>query len=288
MEPLHPDHAGELFQGLQAPQLYTYMPGEPPVDPAAWQARVQRLVAGAPAESGETWLNWVLREAPGGAALGHLQLTLDAAGLVWLGYTVWPAVWGQGWGRAGVRWLVDEAARRWPQAELRAQVDARHGASLRALLGAGFGLRHTASATLHGDVTVDWVLGWAARQPASGPVAAVLVPVGDVAAALDWYGRALPGAGRHLVPGVGFECLRLDGVQIEPVPADERLPSGAAGPVAYWWVDDLAAALSRVTALGGVLCRGPMAIEAGLGMAQLSDPWGNRLGLRGPWSPPAT
>lgn len=117
------------------------------------------------------------------------------------------------------------------------------------------------------------------RRP---PMAAVLIPVGDVTAALDWYQRALPGACRHRVEDPPFDCLVLDGVQIEPVPADAKLPSGPAGSVVYWWVDDLRAALRRFESMGSPAYRGPMAIEAGLGMAQVRDPWGNCVGLRGP------
>lgn len=119
------------------------------------------------------------------------------------------------------------------------------------------------------------------------PMAAVLIPVGDVAAALDWYERALPGARRHHVEAPPFDCLVLDGVQIELVPADAKLPSGAAGSVVYWWVDDLRAALRRFESMGSSPAyRGPMAIEAGLGMAQVRDPWGNCVGLRGPFRQP--
>jgi uncharacterized protein len=118
------------------------------------------------------------------------------------------------------------------------------------------------------------------------PLAAVLIPVGDVAAALAWYERALPFARRRAIDEPAFECLVLDGVQIELVPADAKLPSGAAGSVVYWWVDDLNAALRRFESMGSLAYRGPMAIEAGLGMAQVRDPWGNCMGLRGPYPPP--
>ena len=122
--------------------------------------------------------------------------------------------------------------------------------------------------------------------PHRHPMAAVLIAVGDVAAALDWYERALPGARRLRFDDPPFDCLALDGVQIELVPADAKLPSGAAGSVVYWWVDDLNAALRRFVALGSPAYRGPMPIEAGLGMAQVRDPWGNCVGLRGPYRQP--
>jgi predicted enzyme related to lactoylglutathione lyase len=119
------------------------------------------------------------------------------------------------------------------------------------------------------------------REPRS-PVAAVMVPVGDVEEALTWYLKAFPSAVKSVVPESGFPFLQVGEVQLEFVPADEKVASGAAGSVVYWRVDELSGALRRLLDLGATLYRGPMPIEAGLGMCQVRDPWGNCIGLRGP------
>ncbi len=113
-------------------------------------------------------------------------------------------------------------------------------------------------------------------------IAAVLVHVADVAAGLAWYQRAFPEAELRHVPEQDFTCLRLGDVQLEVVPADAKVAAGAAGTVVYWRVPALAPTLERLLALGATLYRGPMAIEDGLQMCQVRDPWGNCLGLRGP------
>ena len=118
--------------------------------------------------------------------------------------------------------------------------------------------------------------------PRGGPVAAVLVHVDDVAAGLAWYRRAFAQAQHVSIAVPAFECLAIDGVRLEIVRADEKLSSGASGSVVYWRVADLDAALARFQSLGATLYRGPMAIEAGLSMCQVRDPWGNCIGLRGP------
>ena len=123
-------------------------------------------------------------------------------------------------------------------------------------------------------------------SPPRGPVAAVMVHVADVPQGLAWYRRAFPDAGDAVEPESGFAFLRVGTVQLELVPADAKVASGAAGSVVYWWVDDLAAALQRLRAAGASPYRGPMAIGPGLGMGQVRDPWGNCIGLRGPWAPP--
>jgi len=119
-------------------------------------------------------------------------------------------------------------------------------------------------------------------DPGPGPVAAVMVHVADVAAALDWYARAFPAARRVRIEAPAFECLALGALQIELVPADAKVGSGACGSVVYWSVPAFEPALARWLALGARLHRGPMDIEGGARMAQVLDPWGNPLGLRGP------
>ncbi len=119
-------------------------------------------------------------------------------------------------------------------------------------------------------------------DPASGPIAAVMVHVDDVAAALDWYACAFPAAERIGIAPPAFECLALGGVRIEIVPADAKVAAGASGSVVYWCVASLDDALAHFQDLGATLYRGPMAIENDQAMCQVRDPWGNCIGLRGP------
>lgn len=116
----------------------------------------------------------------------------------------------------------------------------------------------------------------------SHPIAAVLVHVGDVEAGLAWYQRAFPEAVRTRLDEFDFEFLQLGSVCLEIVPADAQVGSGPFGSVVYWTVDDFDAALAHVEKLGATLYRGPLAIQDGLAMCQVRDPWGNCIGLRGP------
>jgi predicted enzyme related to lactoylglutathione lyase len=74
----------------------------------------------------------------------------------------------------------------------------------------------------------------------------------------------------------------VGGINLEVVPSDEKVASGAAGSVVYWYVPDFEAALAHFESLGATLYRGPMDIEQGQRMCQVRDPWGNCIGLRGP------
>jgi predicted enzyme related to lactoylglutathione lyase len=70
---------------------------------------------------------------------------------------------------------------------------------------------------------------------------------------------------------VGYEA---EGQQIGLVPN-----SGAAGPVAYWHVADIAAKLAEVTAAGATVKESPRDVAAGRLVATFTDPDGNVLGL---------
>lgn len=110
-----------------------------------------------------------------------------------------------------------------------------------------------------------------------------MVHVADVEAALAWYQRAFPSATRSALVDDGFTFLQLGDVRIELVPADEKVASGSAGSVVYWRVDDLHEAIRHFESLGAKVYRGPMPVEDGWGMCQVRDPWGNCVGLRGPF-----
>ena len=75
--------------------------------------------------------------------------------------------------------------------------------------------------------------------------------------------------------------LELNGFSLEIVQADDKVPAGKRGTVVYWLVENLTDGLAHFEALGAKLYRGPMAIENGLTMCQVEDPFGNLIGLRG-------
>lgn len=64
--------------------------------------------------------------------------------------------------------------------------------------------------------------------------------------------------------------------------SDSKVPSGAAGHVAYWEVTDFDAVLERATQLGAKLYRGPLDRQDGSYMCQVKDLDGNLIGLIGP------
>ncbi len=110
---------------------------------------------------------------------------------------------------------------------------------------------------------------------------ALMVPVPDWEAGLAWYQRAFPDAELISLPELDFRVLQVGEFLIEVVSSDEKVPSGMSGTICYWGVDDLIVAIDRFLALGSHVHRGPMQIENGMGMCQMTDTFGNLIGLRG-------
>ncbi|WP_440026366.1 GNAT family N-acetyltransferase [Chromobacterium amazonense] len=147
IEPLREAHADELFDAFQAAALYRFIPERPHPSLASMRAEYREFAGGAPADSGEIWLNWALRLKDGGEAIGTLQATRFADGSQWLGYKLAPAHWGQGLASEALGWLA--------HGPLLAAVDSRHLASQRVLLKNGFRLLREESAELHGEPSLD-------------------------------------------------------------------------------------------------------------------------------------
>ena len=111
--------------------------------------------------------------------------------------------------------------------------------------------------------------------------AALLVHVPDVQIGLDWYKKAFPNGQCVFLEEFSLNVLDIDGFTLEIIQSDAKVGAGKFGTVLYWSVPILEEAIDRFAVLGARLYRGPMAIEFGLGMCQLEDPFGNLIGLRG-------
>jgi predicted enzyme related to lactoylglutathione lyase len=57
-------------------------------------------------------------------------------------------------------------------------------------------------------------------------------------------------------------------------------PTGTAGPICYWDVDDIAASVQSLVAAGATLDEAPHDVGRGLQIAKVRDADGNILGLR--------
>jgi hypothetical protein len=105
---------------------------------------------------------------------------------------------------------------------------------------------------------------------------AVRIPVTHLAIGREWYTRALD------VPP-DFEDARCVIFTVGGCQLILELADHAATPatVVYWGVDQLQAELARIAAIGADPARSPPLVDTDHGTAQVSDPFGNSLGLIG-------
>jgi predicted enzyme related to lactoylglutathione lyase len=102
----------------------------------------------------------------------------------------------------------------------------------------------------------------------------VVYPVGDLAAAKDWYAQVFGKAPYFDQPFyVGFE---IGGFELGLVPDGQP---GTAGANVYWGVDDIEAEVARILALGAREHTAIQEVGEGIKVADLADPFGNVLGL---------
>ena len=137
LQPLRVEHATPLFAVLGEPALYIHLDEEPPPS-ADWLAqRFAALVGGAPPETDETWLNWVIVDVCG-ALVGTAQATVRRAAPTSVAYVVGLGAQGRGLARGAVGQMLDELAARYGVDMVQAEIDPANERSIRLVESLGF------------------------------------------------------------------------------------------------------------------------------------------------------
>ena len=142
LEPIVPAHAQVLWTELQAPELYTFTPHDPPASLEALEARYARWAARRSPDGREIWLNYAVRSEDR-RYLGLVQATLQESGTTYLAYEVFPAHWRTGVARRACTALIDHLFAAYPRDAVSALVDTRNEPSFRLLESLGFHRTHT-------------------------------------------------------------------------------------------------------------------------------------------------
>jgi catechol 2,3-dioxygenase-like lactoylglutathione lyase family enzyme len=107
----------------------------------------------------------------------------------------------------------------------------------------------------------------------------VVMFVPAVRAAAAWYSSALGLPIAFLDDNFGY--IKVGSSQLCFHVADEKADAGHRGQVAYWRVSSLSETRALLEQAGATLYRGPLVIGNGEAICQMSDPFGNLLGLVG-------
>jgi [ribosomal protein S5]-alanine N-acetyltransferase len=138
LEPIVRAHAVALFDALQAPELYTFIPHDSPKSVEALQARYERWAERRSPDETEIWLNYAVFSPADDAYLGTVQATCMSSGKAYLAYDVFPLYWRRGVARAACSVLISHLFSAYKVDIVSAQVDTRNEASWRLLEALGF------------------------------------------------------------------------------------------------------------------------------------------------------
>lgn len=143
LETITPAHAAKLFPLLQAEELYTYIPQNPPVDIAALQNKYTRWAVGQSESGDEIWLNFALYHPRLAAYVGTLQATIQINGVIYIAYETFLPFQRQGFAKESCQTMIDYLKQTYPTHDICAHVDTRNQSSIGLLHALGFKLKET-------------------------------------------------------------------------------------------------------------------------------------------------
>ena len=138
LEPLNVGHAIALFEALQAPELYTYIPQDPPSSLEALKTRYTALASRRSPDGQEGWLNWALNLRATGAYVGTVQATVRADQTALLAYMIFVPFWRQGYARESCARVLAHLFGDYYVSQVAAEIDTRNTSSIQLVEALGF------------------------------------------------------------------------------------------------------------------------------------------------------
>ncbi len=136
LEPLVPDHADALFEGLCDPELYRFIPRPPPASLEALRTRYERLSSRSSPDGTEAWLNWAIWSEDDAATVGFVQATVGPSAEI--AYVLCRPYWGRGHARTAVAAMLEIIDREYGPIGCQAHIDPRNVASVALVRALGF------------------------------------------------------------------------------------------------------------------------------------------------------
>jgi RimJ/RimL family protein N-acetyltransferase len=141
LEPLLPVHAALLCPALREPDLYTYIPQEPPASVEALEARCRRLASRRSPDGAEVWLNWAARLATAQGTpvyVGTFEATVYGDDSAALAYMIFGPYQRRGYAAEGCRAVLAYLAGAVGVRRAFAEIDTRNAASIALVESLGF------------------------------------------------------------------------------------------------------------------------------------------------------
>ena len=140
LEPLLPEHAPLLLEGLADQRLYRFIPTDAPESAEALETRYRKLSSRRSPDSSEVWLNFAMRlregttpedgAVPQATYVGTLEATVVPDRSAYVAYTVFVPFWRQGYAREGCARMLRHLLEDYKVRVVVAEMDTRNAASV--------------------------------------------------------------------------------------------------------------------------------------------------------------
>ncbi len=157
LEPLSSEHAPLLLVALSDPQIYQFIPQEPPLDLDKLRERYRKLETRSSEDGTKAWLNWAIRYEL--TYLGRVEASVQLESRISsIAYLLSPEFWGRRFALEAVKAVVNHLEQRGVR-EVKAWVDSRNAASMKLLERLGFVQHEWLPAADHfkGHSSDEWV-----------------------------------------------------------------------------------------------------------------------------------
>jgi ribosomal-protein-alanine N-acetyltransferase len=143
LEPLLPEHAPLLFEGLADERLHRFIPTDAPESAEALETRYRKLSSRRSPDGGEVWLNFAMRlreegTLPKASYVGMLEATVFPNRSAYIAYTVFVPFWRQGYAREGCARMLRHLLEDYSVLVVVAEMDTRNAASVSLAEALGF------------------------------------------------------------------------------------------------------------------------------------------------------
>jgi [ribosomal protein S5]-alanine N-acetyltransferase len=148
LEPLLPEHATLLLEGLADERLYRFIPTDAPESAEALETRYRKLSSRRSPEGSEVWLHFAMRlregttpedgAVPRATYVGTLEATVFPNRSAYIAYTVFVPFWRQGYAKEGCARMLRHLLEDYRVRVVVAEMDTRNAASVSLAEALGF------------------------------------------------------------------------------------------------------------------------------------------------------
>ena len=132
MEPMTLSHADRLFVLFQDPELYQFIPRDPPASLEKFLENIKFLEGRLSRDGSENWLNWICVDKASNEITGKIEMSIHKENRSgYLAYYTFQKFWGKGYAKEACRQVIEHVFNEWNTDKIVIEIDTRNTASVR-------------------------------------------------------------------------------------------------------------------------------------------------------------